>query len=116
MFPFVTTANFVCIPDLVTLKLIISFQAALLFHELLVHIWAAAENSRLSWIRDHQRDLRADLYCGVVDALHEGVDLASIGRKVILPATFTSGPPFHATQSSKRSWLFCASSVALISS
>ena len=70
------------------------FQASLLFHELLVHIWAAAESSRLSWIRDHQRELRADLYSGVVDALHEGVDLALIGRKVILPASFTSGPRF----------------------
>ena len=70
------------------------FQASLLFQELLVHLWAAAEHSRLTWVRDHQKQLRAELYNGIVDALHEGVDLASIGKKVVLPASFTSGPRF----------------------
>ena len=70
------------------------FYAGLLFHELLVHSWAAAEHSRLKWIRDHQHELRAELYQGVVDALHEGIDVASIGKKVVLPASFTSGPRF----------------------
>ena len=70
------------------------FQATQLFQELLVHLWAAAEHSRLIWVRDNQKKLRAELYNGVVDALHEGVDLASIGKKVVLPASFTSGPRF----------------------
>ncbi len=70
------------------------FQAEHLFQELLVHIWAAAENSHLTWIRFHQTDLRAKLYQGAVDALHEGVDAASIGKKIVLPASFTSGPCF----------------------
>ena len=52
------------------------------------------ENSRLTWIRQHQKDLRADLYSGVMDALHEGVDLSSVGKKVIIPTSFTSGPRF----------------------
>ncbi len=68
------------------------FQSEHLFQELLVHAWAAAENSRLSWVCHHQADLRAELYKGAVDALHEGVDAASIGKKVVLPTTFTSGP------------------------
>jgi hypothetical protein len=59
-----------------------------------VHLWAAAEHCRLSWIRTHQKDLRAELYNGVVDALHEGVDALSIGKKIVLPASFTSGPRF----------------------
>ena len=70
------------------------FQASLLFQELLVHLWAAAEHSRLTWVREHQKQLRSELYNGVVDALHEGIDLASIGKKVVLPASFTSGPRF----------------------
>jgi Helitron helicase-like domain at N-terminus len=70
------------------------FQSGLLFQELVVHLWAAAENSRLKWMREHQKDLRADLYNGVVDALHEGIDMASVGKKIILPASFTSGPHF----------------------
>ena len=57
-------------------------------------MWAAAEHSRLSWIFHNQDTLRADLYKGVLDALQEGLDIDSIGRKIILPATFTSGPRF----------------------
>jgi hypothetical protein len=34
------------------------------------------------------------LYSGVVDALHEGANINSIGKKVVLPASFTSGPRF----------------------
>jgi hypothetical protein len=70
------------------------FLVAHLFQELLVHLWAAAEHCRLTWVRLHQADLRAELYKGVVDALQEGVDVSSIGRKVVLPASFTSGPRF----------------------
>ena len=70
------------------------FQAGLLFQELLVHLWAAAKHSCLTWVWEHQKQLRTELYHGVVDALHEGVDLASIGKKVVLPASFTSGPRF----------------------
>ena len=57
-------------------------------------MWLAAEHSRLRWIRDHQADLRADLYTGVIDALHEGLHPSSIGRKVILPSSHTSSPRF----------------------
>ena len=70
------------------------FQACLLFQELLVHLWAAAKHCHLTWVHDHQKQLCVELYNGVVDALHEGADLASIGKKVILPASFTSGPHF----------------------
>jgi hypothetical protein len=41
------------------------FKSAHLFQELLVHWWAAAEHSRLMWIRQHQKELRAELYCYV---------------------------------------------------
>jgi hypothetical protein len=34
------------------------------------------------------------MYSGVVDALHEGANANSIGKKVVLPASFTSGPRF----------------------
>ena len=68
------------------------FRACLLFQEWIVDMWAAAEHSRLEWIRHNQKTLRADLYSGVVDALQEGLDPSAVGRKVILPASFTSGP------------------------
>jgi len=70
------------------------FRALLLFQEFLVNIWAAAEHSHLNWIHHNQQTLRADLYRGVIDALQEGLNANSIGRKIILPATFTSSPRF----------------------
>ena len=70
------------------------FRAGFLFQEYIVDSWAASEHSRLEWFRHNQHTIRADLYCGVVDALREGLDLSCVGRKVILPSSFTSGPRF----------------------
>lgn len=70
------------------------FRAGFLFQEYIVDSWAASEHSRLEWFRHNQHVIRADLYSGVVDALREGLDLSSVGRKVILPSSFTSGPRF----------------------
>jgi Helitron helicase-like domain at N-terminus len=70
------------------------FCTSLLFQELVVHLCAAAEHSCLMWVKDNQKQLHTDLYNGVVDALHEGIDLTSIGKKVILLTSFTSGPQF----------------------
>ena len=70
------------------------FRAGFLFQEYIVDSWAASEHSRLEWFRHNQHVIRADLYCGVVDALREGLDLSCVGRKVILPSSFTSGPRF----------------------
>ena len=56
------------------------FRSSFLFQEYIVEMWLAAEHSRLRWIRDHQADLRADLYTGVIDALHEGLHPSAISR------------------------------------
>lgn len=70
------------------------FRSKALLQEYIVEMWLATEHSQLRWIRDHQASLRADLYTGVIDALHEGLHPSAIGRKVILPSSFTSGPRF----------------------
>ena len=70
------------------------FHAGFLLQEYIVDSWAAAEHSRLEWIRHNQHTIRAELYCGIVDTLREGLDLSAVGRKVILPSSFTSGPRF----------------------
>lgn len=70
------------------------FHAAFLLQEYIVDSWAASEHSRLEWIRHNQDEIRADLYSGVMDALGEGLDLSTVGRKVILPASFTWGPRY----------------------
>ena len=70
------------------------FHSKALLQEYIMEMWLATEHSWLRWIRDHQASLRADLYTGVIDALHEGLHPSAIGRKVILPSSFTSGPRF----------------------
>jgi len=70
------------------------FRARLLFQEWLVLTWAAIEHCRLTWVRDHQRQIRAELYSGLMDAVHEGVDASSIGRRVVLPSSITSSPRY----------------------
>ena len=70
------------------------FRAGFLFQEYIIDSWAASEHSCLEWFRHNQHVIHADLYCGVVDALREGLDLSSVGHKVILPSSFTLGPRF----------------------
>jgi hypothetical protein len=48
-------------------------------------------------LRSHQSNIRSDLYRGLEDALiREDVNVVSLGRRFILPSTFTSGPRFMA--------------------
>jgi hypothetical protein len=70
------------------------FRAGFLLQEFIVDSWAASEHSCLEWIRNNQHTIRAELYSGLMDALREGLDLSTVGRKVILPSSFTSGPRF----------------------
>lgn len=70
------------------------FKSKLLFQEFLVLSWAAAEHSRLAWIRANQHTIRAELYSGVIDAVHEGLDAPSVGRRIVLPSSVTSSPRY----------------------
>jgi hypothetical protein len=63
-----------------------------LLQEYIVEMWLAAEHSRLHWIRDHQADLRAELYTGLINALNEGLQPSSVGHKIVLLSSFTSRP------------------------
>lgn len=68
------------------------FRGGRLFQQYIVDAWASIESSLLYWVRTHQKDIRADLYRGLLDALrtsdhNQEVDLSEQGHKVILPAT-----------------------------
>ena len=43
-----------------------------LFQQFAVDTYIKIESSRLDYIRNHQDDIRADLYQGLVDSLHAG--------------------------------------------
>ena len=75
------------------------FHAKRLFQQYLVDVWAICDQKKLDWIKTHQSNIRADLYKGVQDALiSEDVDATSLGKRFILPSSYTGGPRFMAKQ------------------
>jgi len=66
------------------------FLAGRLFQEWCVDALAATEHNNLQWIFSNQKALRSDQYQGLADTLaNQGdMDLASLGKRVILPSTF----------------------------
>ena len=61
-------------------------------------MYAKIELERLNYIRNHQTHLQAEVYQGLADAVQNSdsqVDGAHIGKKVILPSSFTGGARFQ---------------------
>ncbi|ETW79519.1 hypothetical protein HETIRDRAFT_428038 [Heterobasidion irregulare TC 32-1] len=46
------------------------FRAGKLFQQYVVDAWASIESSNLFWIRNHQKEIRADKYQSLFDAIH----------------------------------------------
>ena len=69
-----------------------------LFQQYIVDMYAKIELERLNYIRNHQTHLQAEVYQGLADAVQNSdsqVDGAHIGKKVILPSSFTGGARFQ---------------------
>ena len=67
-------------------------HAGRLFQQFVVDAYTMIEAQRLLWVRTHQKELRADMYQGLSDALLSGERNASaIGKRIILPSSFTGG-------------------------
>ena len=66
-----------------------------LFQQYVVDAWASVEQSTLNWIRQHQKELRAEVCSGLRDAAlgdrDENVNLAEHGQRIILPSSFGGG-------------------------
>ena len=56
--------------------------------------YVKAEHERLCWIKNHQKEIRAEKYQCLLDAVNEN-DGPNAGRKVILPPTFTESPRWY---------------------
>ncbi|CAN7043651.1 unnamed protein product [Brassica rapa subsp. trilocularis] len=66
-----------------------------LLHQYIVDAFTATEQERLRFIRLNQKQLRAELYQNVCDAMESGdTDARKVGKKVILPSSFTSSPRY----------------------
>ena len=72
-----------------------------LFQQFVVDAWASVEQSNLNWVKTHQKELRADVYSGLRDAVlgdnDNNINLAEHGRRFILPSSFSGGER-HMTQ------------------
>ena len=69
-----------------------------LFQQYVVDIYAKIEFSRLQYLRFNQSQLHADLYQGLADvvlASDDQVDGSQLGKKVILPLSYTGGPRYQ---------------------
>ena len=69
-----------------------------LFQQYVVDMYSKIEFSRLQYLRFHQTQLCADLYQGLADVVlaSDGqVDGLQLGKKIILPSSFTGGPRYQ---------------------
>ncbi|XP_028784301.1 uncharacterized protein LOC114740311 [Neltuma alba] len=63
-----------------------------LFQQFVVDAYTMIESYRLTFIRNNQQQLRAEMYKGLTDALLLGeTDAAARGKRIILPSSFTGG-------------------------
>jgi hypothetical protein len=68
-------------------------MAKTLFQQFIVDAFAQVDQQQLSWLRHHQKELRAELYSGLVDAVQAGdTNISEIGQHVILPSSYIGGP------------------------
>ena len=67
-------------------------HASRLLQQFICDTYCMMESQRLLWYRTHQKELRADLYKGLSDALVNGqTNAAATGKRVVLPSSFTGG-------------------------
>jgi hypothetical protein len=64
-----------------------------LFQQFAFDTYVKIESSRLDYYRNNQDTVRADLYKGLVDSYHNGVEDANeVGKRTVLSPTFIGGP------------------------
>ncbi|SCV74953.1 BQ2448_7982 [Microbotryum intermedium] len=63
-----------------------------LFCEFVIDGWASAENDRLSYIANHQEEMRLTSRAAIEDAVARGIPAERLGRSVILASTCAVGP------------------------
>lgn len=65
-----------------------------LFHQYIVDQYSKIELGRLNFIKFNQDKLRVDMYKGLMESItkNDHIKPDSVGRKIILPSSFTGGP------------------------
>ena len=69
------------------------FLGGRLFQEYVTDMYAKVEHNNLRFISQNQNSLRAAVYQGAMDhLLNSDGDPTQVGKRIVLPATFTGGP------------------------
>ena len=69
-----------------------------LFQQYVVDIYSKIEEGRLNFIRGNQSKIQAELYQGLEDVIQSSdgtLGCSQIGKKIILPSTFTGGARYQ---------------------
>ncbi|XP_060974063.1 uncharacterized protein LOC133039236 [Cannabis sativa] len=71
-------------------------QAGRLLQQYIVDCDMAIKEERFRWIRNNQRQLRSELYSGLMDVVHRGdSDCSKVGKAIILPSSHCGGPRYR---------------------
>ena len=65
-----------------------------LSHQFFVDMYAKIESERLQYLRHNQKQLRAEQYVHLRDAIQNDGSTQQLGQLVILPSSFTGGPRY----------------------
>ncbi len=65
-----------------------------LFHQYLVDMYAKVQSERLLFLRKNQKQLRAENYVHLKDAIASDGNTQNLGQLVVLPSSFTGGPRY----------------------
>ena len=57
--------------------------------------WAKIENAKLLWTRNHQKELRAETYQNLSDAIHKNDNATTVGQRIVLPYTIYGTPRWY---------------------
>ena len=64
-----------------------------LFQQFVVDMYIKIETARLDFFRMRQKEIRAELYQGIIDSIAIGERCgANVGKRIVLPASFIGGP------------------------
>src|ERR1700722_11224500 len=63
-----------------------------LFQQWIVDMYTVIEQTRLNYLKYNQKQIRAELYNGLQDAMISGDRTTNVGQQIILPSSFTGGP------------------------
>ena len=82
-------------------------RAKRLFQQFFVDAYCKIETERLQFLRREQKALHADCYQDLRDAILDGDgDPSNVGRRIVLPSTFTGGPHYmHECQQDAMSYV-----------